>query len=63
MISCQVNDVNHICLTLFFFWQHWIFIAFSQAFSSCSKGGLLFFRVQGLLIAVASLVEHERRRL
>ena len=31
----------------------------TQAFSSCSKWGLLFFVVHGLLIAVASLVaEH-----
>ena len=29
-----------------------------QAFSSCSERGLLFLAVHGLLIAVASLVEH-----
>ena len=30
----------------------------AQAFSSCSKRGLLFIAVRGLLSAVASLVEH-----
>ena len=30
----------------------------TQAFSSCSEWGLLFVAVRGLLIAVASLVEH-----
>ena len=29
-----------------------------QAFSSCGEQGLLFVAVHGLLIAVASLVEH-----
>ena len=42
----------------FFFWLHWVFIA-AQAFSSCSKRGLLFVAVCGLLNAVASFVaEH-----
>ena len=31
---------------------------FAQAFSSCGKQGLFFAVVRGLLIAVASLVEH-----
>ena len=30
----------------------------AQAFSSCGEHGLLFTAVHGLLIAVASLVEH-----
>ena len=30
----------------------------AQAFSSCGEWGLLFVVVHGLLIAVASLVEH-----
>ena len=30
----------------------------TQAFSSCSEQGLLFVAARGLLIAVASLVEH-----
>ena len=30
----------------------------AQAFSSCSERALLFIAVRGLLIAVASLVEH-----
>ena len=30
----------------------------AQAFSSCGERGLLFIAVRGLLVAVASLVEH-----
>ena len=42
---------------LFHFSLCWVFVAM-QAFSSCRDEGLLLFLVQGLLIVVASLVEH-----
>ena len=43
----------------FFFLLHLVFVAFAQAFSSCSEWGLLFVVVRGVLIVVASLaVEH-----
>ena len=42
-----------------YFWLCWVFVAVRGLFSSCSKRGLLFIAVHGLLIAVASLVaEH-----
>ena len=44
----------------FFFFDFCLFIfGCAGAFSSCSERGLLFDAVHGLLIAVASLVEHE----
>ena len=43
---------------VYYFWLHWISVAM-QAFSSCSKGGLLSSVVCGLLTVVASmLAEH-----
>ena len=45
----------YVCMYL---WLPWVFVV-AWAFSSCSKRGLLFLAVCGLLIAVASLVvEH-----
>ena len=38
----------------FFFWLHWVFVAFVQAFSSCGELGLLFGAANELLIAVTS---------
>ena len=53
------------CCSFFFFnkfiylWLHWVLICCVQAFFSCSKRGLIFVVVRGLLFAVASLVaEH-----
>ena len=44
----------------FYFWLRWVFAAARGLFSSCCEQGLLFFKVRGLLLAVASLVaEHE----
>ena len=43
-----------------YFWPHWVFVAACGLFSSCSKQGLLFVAVRGLLIAVASLVAEHR---
>ena len=50
----------------FFFFNKFIYLFLAElglhccawAFSTCSKQGLLFVAVRGLLIAVASLVEH-----
>ena len=40
------------------FWLCWVFVAACGLFSGCGEQGLLFVAVRGLLIAVASLVEH-----
>ena len=44
---------------VYYFWLHWISVAM-QAFSSCSKGGLLSSVVCGLLTVVASVVAEQR---
>ena len=43
---------------LFYFWLCWIFVAARGLFSGCGERGLLFVAVRGLLIVVASVVEH-----
>ena len=44
---------------LFIFWLLWVFIAARELSLNVASGGLLFIAVNGLLIAVASLVaEH-----
>ena len=49
---------NKFIYVFIYLWLHWVFVAV-WAFSSCSKWGLLFVAVHGLLIVVASLVaEH-----
>ena len=54
-------SITFLCVCFFFFS---LFLAVlglhccAQAFSCCSKWGLLFVVVHGLFIAVASLVEH-----
>ena len=39
---------------IYCFWLRWVFVAASLLFSSCSKRGLLFVALRGLLITVAS---------
>ena len=43
---------------MYLFWLCWVFVAACGLFSGCGEQGLLFVAVRGLLIAVASLVEH-----
>ena len=61
--------ITNFPFALFFFFYIYFFNLFlaalglschAQAFSSCGKRGLLFVAVQGLLIAVASLVAEYR---
>ena len=54
--SCVSFRVNTNCA--FFLGCTRSSLLFVQAFSSCREWGLLFLAVRGLLIAVASLVEH-----
>ena len=55
-VPCFGRQILYFIL-FFYFWLHWVFIAARGLFSSCSKRGLLFIVVRGLLIAVASVVE------
>ena len=48
----------NLFILFIYFWLRWVFVAVRGLFSSCGKRGLLFVAVHGLLIAVASLVEH-----
>ena len=41
-----------------YFWLHWVLVVACGLFSTCGERGLLFVVVHGLLVAVASLVEH-----
>ena len=42
------------------FWLRWVFVAARGLFFGCGERGLLFVAVDGLLIAVASLVAEHR---
>ena len=65
---CVLPQVATILSLSFFFLNYLFFIYLflaalglrycARAFSSCGERGLLFVAVHGLLIAVASLVEH-----
>ena len=66
LIYLKIHPANHIYFLnkfiyfiYFYFWLCWVFVSAHELFSSCGERGLLFVAVQGLLIAVASLVvEH-----
>ena len=56
VVSFFVFNIN----LFIYFWLHWVFVAARGLSLVCSKRGLLFVAVCGLLIAVVSLVaEHE----
>ena len=66
-INHQILNISFFLIFLFFFkfilfiiyfWLCWVFAAACGLFSGCGEWGLLFVAVCGLLIAVASLVEH-----
>ena len=48
----------YVCIYVYIFWLCWVFCCCTQAFSRRSEQRLLFVAVHGLLIVVASLVEH-----
>ena len=63
---CYGERSGHILLFFSFFKNKFTYLilavlglrCYVQAFSSCGEQGLLFVAVRGLLIVVASLVEH-----
>ena len=57
--NCQgVSTVALLFRNFFFFLSALDLCCCARAFSSCGEQGLLFVAVRGLLIAVASVVEH-----
>ena len=56
--KCWISSLlKRLIYLLFQLW--WVFVA-ARAFSSCSRWGLLFFSVLGILTVVASLVAERR---
>ena len=54
----NINLFYYFILFIYCFWLRWVFVAACGFFSGFGEWGLVFVAVHGLLIAVASLMEH-----
>ena len=58
MATQHIKKNKFIYLFMYLFFAVLGLCCYTRVFSSCGERGLLFLVVRGLLIAVASLVEH-----